>query len=301
MSEMRSGGGLKIFERVRDLLPRWFQKDSVTIPIVVLTGMIAPESGGVRSGRSLSLQGIEDLLSKAFKTRGAKAVALIVNSPGGSPVQSALISGRIRALSEEFSLPVYAFCEDVAASGGYWIACCADEIHANSSSIVGSIGVISGGFGLDKLIARYGIERRLKTAGENKGMLDTFSPENPKHVKRFKAILSDLHEQFISWVRERRGEKLAQDDEEIFSGAFWTGRRALELGLIDGIGDCRTVLREKFGDKVSMPVLQVRRGVMARFGMEAMVRAHANFHADALVQQAFSEAERRIEYGRFGL
>jgi len=174
----------------------------------------------------------------------------VVNSPGGFPVQSTLIAKRIRDLAQERQVPVLAFCEDVAASGGYWLACAADEIFAQESSVIGSIGVISSGFGFQEAIAKLGIERRLYTAGEKKSLLDPFQPEKPEDVKRLEALQSDIHASFMDLVRSRRGKRLKGDEKDVFSGAFWTGRRALELGLVDGIGDLRTVLRDRFGDKV---------------------------------------------------
>ncbi len=189
------------------------------------------------------------LLERAFAFRKARAVALVINSPGGSAVQSHLIHGRIRALAAEHKVPVIAFVEDVGASGGYMIACAADEIVCDPSSIVGSIGVVGATFGLEKAIKKLGIERRVYTAGKNKAMLDPFLPENPEDVKRLKAIQQDIHETFIALVKARRGKKLKGPESALFSGEYWVGSKAVELGLADRLGDIRAVLRERFGDE----------------------------------------------------
>ncbi len=207
----------------------------------------------------ISIANAAPLLERAFEMRGASAVALVINSPGGSAAQSHLIFKRIRALSEEKKLPVYAFVEDAAASGGYMIACAADEIFADPTSIIGSIGVVAASFGLDRFIARYGIERRVHTAGEHKAMLDPFQPEDPKDVEHLKNLQNRIHGLFMDLVRSRRGEKLAKDREDLFSGAFWVGEEALGLGLIDRFGDIRAVLRERFGDKVQMKLVEPAR------------------------------------------
>jgi len=226
------------------------------VPVVRIAGVIAADSAGPGRNKAVSLMELAAPLKKAFETPGAKAVALLINSPGGSPVQSHLIAKRIRAHAAEKELPVIAFCEDAAASGGYFIATAADEIYADESSILGSIGVISGGFGFHDLIGRYGVERRLYTAGRNKGMLDPFQEEKAEDVARLDGILGDLHEAFIAWVRERRGEKLQDPDgNELFSGAFWAGLKARDLGLIDGVDDLRSHMRAKFGEKVDLRLI----------------------------------------------
>lgn len=239
--------------------------------------------------RGLNLAGMADAIERAFKLRNLSAVALAVNSPGGSPVQSALIAGRIRALAEEKEIPVYAFCEDAAASGGYWLACAGDEIYAQGASIVGSIGVVSAGFGFPDMLAKIGVERRVHTSGVRKAILDPFRPENPDDVDQLKEIQEDVHEQFIEFVRARRGDRLDASDDVLFSGEFWTGRRALALGLIDGIGDLRGVMRDKFGEKVRLRVVGGRRGWLERrFGLNAV---------DALLDGM----EARALWWRFGL
>src|SRR3954469_21636203 len=213
------------------------------VPLVRLHGVITPTAGPVPRSVINSVS-TEKVLERAFTREHVVAVALLVNSPGGSPTQSALVADRIRGLADEHEVPVIAFCEDVAASGGYWLACAADEIYAHATSLVGSIGVVSGGFGLTGLIERYGIERRLHTAGENKARLDPFQPEKPEDVEWLLGMQGELHQLFIEWVRSRRGTAL-DESAELFTGEVWTGRRALELGLIDGIGTAREVLTQR--------------------------------------------------------
>ena len=210
---------------------------------------------------------MERAIDRAFAPRRLAAVALAVNSPGGSPVQSALIARRIRARADERGVPVLAFAEDVAASGGYWLACAGDEIYADENSIVGSIGVIAAGFGFVEAIARHGVERRVHTAGARKGMLDPFRPEDPGEVERLLAVQRDMHESFIAHVRARRGRRLKGADEELFSGEFWSGRQAIALGLVDGLGDLRGVLRDRFGERVRIRPVAARRGLRRRLGI----------------------------------
>jgi len=261
------------------------------VPVVRLSGVIA--SGGLLGGRGLSVESIAPLLRRAFSQRGAKAVALSINSPGGSPVQSALIAQRIRLLAAEKKLPVIAFIEDVAASGGYWLACAADEVIADPSSIVGSIGVISAGFGFQDLIARIGVERRVHTSGERKSMLDSFRPEKEEDVARLKALQAEIHEGFKDWVRQRRNGKLKGDEAALFSGEFWTGRRGLELGLVDSLGELRTVLQARFGEKVRLPLITPKRSLMQRFGLGARL--------DEIGPSTLAAIEERQHWQRFGL
>ncbi|PLX44659.1 MAG: S49 family peptidase [Hyphomicrobiales bacterium] len=241
----------------RRLLPGRWREPRPVVAVLRLTGAIGAVSP-LKSG--LTLHQLDDAIEKAFALKGAKAVALAINSPGGSPVQSALIYRRIRELAEEKELPVYAFAEDVAASGGYMLALAGDEIYGDVSSIIGSIGVISAGFGFDKAIKKLGVERRVHTAGLNKLSLDPFSPEKEEDVKRLKDLQLNIHEAFIAMVRERRGDKLNGPDEELFSGAFWSGGPALELGLIDGLQHMRSFLRAKYGDKVALKVMTAEKG-----------------------------------------
>lgn len=233
--------------------PPWGPKGPV-VPVLRLSGVIGTGGGALR-GEGLSLQAVNGSLERAFKIRGAKAVALAINSPGGSPVQSALITERIRMLSAEHELPVLAFIEDVGASGGYWLALAADEIFADANSLVGSIGVISAGFGFVETMKWLGVERRVYTAGESKSLLDPFRPEDPKGIDRLRDILDDAHVNFKEMVRERRGDKLKGTDEELFEGQVWAGKRAVDNGLVDGLGNLHAVLKERFGDDLKMPLI----------------------------------------------
>jgi signal peptide peptidase SppA len=269
------------------------------VPVVRLTGIIGLSSP-FKPG--LTLSNIARALERAFSFRRAKAVALAINSPGGSAVQSHLIYRRIRQLAQEQELPVIAFVEDAGASGGYMIACAADEIVADASSIVGSIGVMGGSFGFDKAMARLGIERRLYTAGEHKGMLDPFLPENPEDVERLQAIQREIHESFIALVKERRGTKLTGPEKTLFTGEFWTGTRGLELGLVDAVGDLRSFLRARFGDDVVTPLVAGERGFLGRrvpgIGSSAI---DALASRPGLAEEIISALEARAIWARYGL
>lgn len=243
--------------------------------------------------RGLSIESAAPLLSRAFNMRGAKAVALSINSPGGSPVQSSLIGQRIRLLADEKDLKVIAFVEDLAASGGYWLACAADEIIVDPNSIVGSIGVVSAGFGFQDLLGRLGVERRVHTAGERKAMLDPFRSEKPEDVERLKRLQAEIHDGFKDWVRRRRAGKLKGDDQMLFSGEFWTGRRGLELGLADGLGELRTILQGRYGAKVHLPVIGPRRRFLSRFGLGGSV--------DDIGPATLAAIEERLYWQKFGL
>jgi signal peptide peptidase SppA len=282
---------LMIPENLRFLLPPW-RSAPPTIPVVRLSGAI----GAVMPLRTgLSIASVAPLLERAFAIKGAKAVALVINSPGGSPAQSHLIFKRIRSLAEEKNLPVLAFVEDAAASGGYMIACAADEIFADPTSIVGSIGVVSAGFGFDKLIARFGIERRVHTAGESKAMLDPFQPENPDDVARLKDLQRRIHAVFKELVTSRRGDKLAQHRDDLFSGAFWVGDEAREIGLVDGLGDIRTVTRARFGNKIKLRmVAPPRQGLLSRLTGRG---AGSSFDPSEIV----GAVEERAWWSRLGL
>jgi len=243
--------------RLQFLLPSKYRTyPDPIVPVVRLSGPIGTVMP-LRTG--LAMANVAPLLERAFSVPGAKAVALVINSPGGSAAQSHLIFRRIRAFAEEKKLPVIAFVEDAAASGGYMIACAADEIYADPASIVGSIGVVSASFGFHELIERIGIERRVHTAGKSKAMLDPFRPENPDDVVRLKGLQRQIHQVFEDLVRERRGEKLNDSYDDLFSGAFWVGAEALDLGLIDGLGDIRTILRQRFGEKVRFRMIEPAR------------------------------------------
>jgi signal peptide peptidase SppA len=213
--------------------------------------------------QGMTLAGVARILERAFGVRGAKAVAIVVNSPGGSPVQSHQIHNRIRQLAVEKKLPVLMFVEDVAASGGYMIACAGDEIFCDPSSIVGSIGVVGGSFGFQGLIEKLGIERRLYTSGKNKAMLDPFLPEKADDVERLKQLQHEIHTMFIDLVKKSRGAKIKGDEDELFSGAYWTGQKSIDLGLSDAIGDLRSVVRARFGEKTKMPVIAPASGLLS--------------------------------------
>jgi signal peptide peptidase SppA len=262
---------------------RWipFVKSHPRVSVVRLQGAI-----GMAGRSSLSDRSLATVLEKAFKSK-PDAVALEINSPGGSPVQSSLIGARIRRLAEETEIPVLAFVEDVAASGGYWIASAADEIWSDPSSILGSIGVISAGFGAPVFLQRQGIERRVYTAGTSKSMLDPFKPENEEDVARLHRLLAQLHETFIAQVKDRRGEKLT-DNPDLFTGEVWIGASAVEQGLADGVGHLVPVLKARFGDKVRLKRFEQRKPLFPRFGAQA-------------VQGALGEIEERADFARFGL
>ncbi|MFT4014276.1 MAG: S49 family peptidase [Paracoccus sp. (in: a-proteobacteria)] len=236
------------------------------IAVIRLQGAIGMAMRG--GGASLSDAGLAPVLERAFKRRKPVAVALAVNSPGGSPVQSSLIGARIRRLSQENNVPVHAFVEDVAASGGYWLASAADRIWADESSVLGSIGVISAGFGFQELIQRWGIERRVRTAGPSKSMLDPFRPEKPEDVERLNRLLVSIHEAFTQHVRSRRGDRLATD-RDLFTGEIWTGRQAVALGLADGIAHLVPKMRELYGEKANFLTYGQRVPLMKRFGLSA--------------------------------
>ncbi len=267
-------------------------KGAPTVGVLRLSGVIGQLGTGRRGG--LVLADLAASIEKAFELRRLKAVALAINSPGGSPVQSALIAGRIRALAAEKEVPVYAFCEDVAASGGYWLACAGDEIYANGASIVGSIGVISASFGFPALLEKIGVERRVYAAGDRKAQLDPFSPEDTKDVRHLKTLQKDLHEQFIDYVRERRGAALKGDEKALFSGDFWSGREAVNLGLVDGIGDLRTRMRALYGENVRLRVVsEPKSWLQRRLGLDSRVEGWAGDVVAAL--------EERAWWARYGL
>jgi signal peptide peptidase SppA len=248
-------------EQLRPLIPKRFRGDIPIVPVVRLSGVIG-FSTPLKPGVTLATMARP--LERAFAMRNARAVALVINSPGGSPVQSHLIYRRIRQLAEEKKRPVIAFVEDVGASGGYMVACAADEIICDASSIVGSIGVVGGSFGFPKLMERLGIERRIYTAGEHKASLDPFLPENPEDVERLKALQKEIHQGFIDLVKQSRGLRLKGPEKTLFSGEYWSGTKAIELGLADAIGDLRATLRARFGDKVMTPLIAADRSLFGR-------------------------------------
>jgi len=261
-------------------MKRWlpFVKSDPLVAVIRLSGPIA---AGGRGGASLSDAGLAPVIERAFRKGRPAAVALALNSPGGSPAQSALIGARIRRLAEECEVPVFAFVEDVAASGGYWLACAADEIWADRSSIIGSIGVIYAGFGFPGLLSRYGVERRVHAAGESKSFLDPFQPEKPEDVARLMQLQTPIHEAFKDHVRARRGTRL-KEDRVLFTGDVWVGEQAVELGLADGIGHMVPVMKDRFGDKVKFALHSPRKGLWSRLGAPAVAGVMDEIEACAL-------------------
>ncbi|HZL40854.1 MAG TPA: S49 family peptidase [Pseudolabrys sp.] len=287
----------RTLELVGNLVPARFRSDIPVVPVVRLAGVIGAVTP-LRPG--LTLSSTARSIERAFATRNARAVALIINSPGGSPAQSHLIFRRIRQLATEKKLPVIAFVEDVGASGGYMLACAADEVICDQFSIVGSIGVVGGSFGFPKLMEKLGVERRLYTAGERKVMLDPFQPEKPEDVKRIKAIQKDIHEHFIALVQDRRAGKLKGNEKTLFSGEFWTASAAIELGLADGIGDLRSTLRERYGEKVRTPLISEGRGFFGRRipGLSALENLARR---PGLADDFISALEAHALWSRYGL
>ncbi|WP_328605626.1 S49 family peptidase [Amycolatopsis sp. NBC_00345] len=276
----------KLTSRLPVLGDRGERKDVVAV--VKLHGVITPSPSPLARG-SINLATVETALTRAFGYDRLKAVALLINSPGGAPTQSGLVAERIRQLADEKNVPVLAFAEDVAASGGYWLACAADEIFAHRTSMVGSIGVISGGFGFTGLLERFGIERRLHTAGANKSRLDPFSPEKPEDVEWLKKMHGQLHDLFVDWVKERRGDRL-DAAEDLFTGDVWLGQKALDLGLIDGLGSLRQIIGERYPD-AEISVAEPKKPLLARLGIGAPAAATALL--DAVTTKA--------AWSRFGL
>jgi signal peptide peptidase SppA len=253
-------GSPGLFDRLMEWVPARLRRGAAIVPVVRLSGLIGAVTP-LRPG--MALAGVARTLERAFATKNAKAVALVINSPGGSPVQSRQIYLRIRQLAAEKQLPVLVFVEDVAASGGYMLACAGDEIFCDPSSILGSIGVVGGSFGLQELIKKIGVERRLYTAGEHKAMLDPFLPENPDDVARVKALQREIHGIFIALVKQSRGARLKGADDVLFTGEYWAGETSVSLGLADAIGDLRSTLRARYGDKVLTPVIAPASGLLS--------------------------------------
>jgi len=283
---------------LRPVLPRRFRGDIPVVPVVRLSGIIG-FSTPLRPG--LTLASVARPLDRAFAWPRGRAVALLINSPGGSAVQSHLVFQRIRQLAAEKERPVIAFVEDVAASGGYMIACAADEIVADPSSIVGSIGVIGASFGFAKLIDKIGVERRIYTSGVNKAMLDPFLPENPDHVARLKAIQEDIHASFIDLVKSRRGAKLSGPQDDLFSGEYWAAGKGREYGLVDRIGDLRSTLRERYGDKVETPLVSAGRGLFGRTTPGVGADIGDLLDRPGLTDELISSLEARAIWARYGL
>lgn len=295
-SEARQGSvGI---EKWLSWIPTRLWPGRAVVPVVRLSGVIGAVTP-LRPG--LSLAGIARTLERAFSVRNAKAVALVINSPGGSPVQSRQIYLRIRQLAEEKKLPVLVFVEDVAASGGYMIACAGDEIFCDPSSILGSIGVVGGSFGFQELIKKVGVERRLYTAGTHKAMLDPFLPENPDDVTRLKALQREIHDIFIALVKQSRGARLKGADDVLFTGEYWAGESSVSLGLADAIGDLRSTLRARYGEKVQTPLVAPAGGMLSGLLGRRSPGALSGFErASSLPEEAISAMETRAIWAKFG-
>lgn len=280
----------KIFRKIKKL----FGNDKPLVTVVRLEGVIAGKSAG---RKNINLDNVEAQLEQAFAIDHAKAVAVIVNSPGGSPVQSDLIAAKLRSLAAKNKKQILVFCEDAAASGGYWLACAGDEIYAAPASIVGSIGVLYSGFGFDELIKRYGVQRRIYSQGDRKVQLDPFSPENPEDIEHIKELQANIHEYFKEYVRERRADKLKGEDNDLFSGQFWTGQQALQLGLIDGLGNIEQICREKFGEKTTFKKISAKSG----FSIRGLLEGKLNLLSGNIVDHANDMMIEKSYWSRLGL
>jgi signal peptide peptidase SppA len=279
-------------------IPARLRRGRAVVPVVRLSGVIGAVTP-LRPG--MSLAGVARMLERAFAVKNAKAVALVINSPGGSPVQSRQIYLRIRQLAEEKKLPVLVFVEDVAASGGYMIACAGDEIFCDPSSILGSIGVVGGSFGFQELIKKIGVERRLYTAGAHKAMLDPFLPENPDDVSRLKALQREIHDIFIALVKGSRGARLKGADDVLFTGEYWAGDTSVSLGLADAIGDLRSTLRARYGEKVQTPLIAPASGMLSGLlGRRSPGAISAWENAANLPEEVISALESRAIWAKFG-
>jgi signal peptide peptidase SppA len=293
-----SGKSPGLIDRLMEWLPARLRRGTAVVPVVRLSGVIGAVTP-LRPG--MSLAGVARTLERAFATKNAKAVALVINSPGGSPVQSRQIYLRIRQLAAEKKLPVLVFVEDVAASGGYMIACAGDEIFCDPSSILGSIGVVGGSFGFQELIKKVGVERRLYTAGAHKAMLDPFLPENPDDVARVKALQREIHAIFISLVKDSRGSRLKGAEDVLFTGEYWAGETSISLGLADAIGDLRSTLKARYGDKVLTPVIAPSTGMLSGLLGRRSAGTLASLEAlPGLPEEMISALETRAIWAKFG-
>src|SRR6202521_4017089 len=299
MTETKDRGGWpRLIDRAMEWVPARLRRGTAVVPVVRLSGVIGAVTP-LRPG--MSLAGVAKTLERAFATKNAKAVALVINSPGGSPVQSRQIYLRIRQLAAEKKLPVLVFVEDVAASGGYMIACAGDEIFCDPSSILGSIGVVGGSFGFQELIKRVGVERRLYTAGAHKAMLDPFLPENPDDVARVKALQREIHAIFIALVKQSRGTRLKAADDVLFTGEYWAGETSISLGLADSIGDLRSTLRARYGDKVLTPVIAPATGMLSGLLGRRSAGTLASLEGvPGLPEELISALESRAIWAKFG-
>lgn len=291
---------MSVTEKLASRIPRIGERGdrAAVVAVVKLHGVITPTPTPLGRG-TININTVETALSRAFDHDRLVAVALAINSPGGAPTQSALVAERIRQLANRKKVPVLAFCEDIAASGGYWLACAADEIYAHPSSLVGSIGVVSAGFGLNGLLERFGVERRIHTAGTHKVRLDPFRPEKAEDVAWLGGLQSQLHDQFTSWVRKRRGDNLATTHDDLFSGEVWIGAKAVELGLVDGLGTLREVIGQRYPD-ASITVAEPKRPLLARLGIGGGAGGLGLSAADR-VTATVEALEIRAAWSRFGL
>src|SRR6202048_3192603 len=293
--------GSKLMERLSETVPARLRRGTAVGPVVRLSGLIGAVTP-LRPG--MTLAGVARMLERAFAMKNAKAVALVINSPGGSPVQSRQIYLRIRQLATEKKLPVLVFVEDVAASGGYMIACAGDEIFCDPSSILGSIGVVGGSFGFQELIKKVGVERRLYTAGNDKAILDPFLPEDPDDVARVKALQREIHAIFIALVKQSRGTRLKATDDVLFTGEYWAGETSVSLGLADAIGDLRSTLRARYGDKVLPPLVAPSTGLLSGLLGRKSAGAGTLGQLDGfagLPDEVISALESRAIWAKFGL
>ena len=283
---------------LKHLVPKRFRKKELVIPVVRMNGAIM--AGGNQFRPALNLASYAPLLEKAFAIKDAPAVAISINSPGGSPVQARMIYNRIRQLAEEKDKKVLVFVEDVAASGGYMIALAGDEIIADPTSIVGSIGVVSGGFGFPEMLRKIGVERRVYTAGENKVILDPFQPEKEGDIEYLKSLQLEIHKVFIDMVKMRRGERLA-DEDTIFSGLFWTGLRGVELGLVDGAGEMRETLKRRYGPEAKLELIGGGRNLFGRRVPGVVSQGGAAEMAAGAASGLAATLEDKAMWSRYGL
>ncbi|WP_018683505.1 S49 family peptidase [Actinokineospora enzanensis] len=292
---------MSVTEKLAARLPRIGERGdrAPVVAVVRLHGVITPTPSPIARG-AINVNTVESALTRAFDHDRLVAVALAVNSPGGAPTQSALVAERVRELAAKKSVPVLAFCEDLAASGGYLLACAGDEIFAHSSSLVGSIGVVSSGFGLTGLLERFGVERRLYTAGANKVRLDPFQPQKDEDVAWLHTQLGELHDQFAGWVRDRRGDRLKGADADLFSGEVWTGAKAVELGLVDGLGSLRSVVARRYPD-AEIAVAEPKRPLLARLGLAGGPGLGLGLSTSDRVSALLEAVENRAAWSRFGL
>lgn len=292
---IKTGSQIGRLEQVLAMLPFKFQSQKPAIAVLQLYGVIGKVSN-LKFG--LCLHSINELIEKAFAIPKLRAICLNINSPGGSPVQSELIAKRIITLSKIKQIPVYSFVEDVAASGGYWLACAGEEIYSSKSSVIGSIGVISSSFGFHEAINKIGIERRVYTEGNNKSILDPFQPVKEVDIKVIKQLQQQIHQHFIDYIKERRAGKLTQTDEILFNGEFWAGETAHDFGLIDGISDMYCFIRNKFGEDVQIKYITGKQSWLKK---KLSVHSNNNIELDQLIDETINNIKHRIIYKKFDL